>query len=122
MVNGKSNNRLSHSLLLCGATAGLVAGYFLGAAQHSALAGPPEPSNGGGSARSPAEAPGSPSAALDPALQRAQLTTEMRSLRAEVASLRETLTSGRVKVEVTNLDDLGIEQALRNAVKTAGKP
>ncbi len=120
MVNVTTHGRVSgfsRTVLICGAAVGLTAGYFLGAAQRQAQAGPPEPSNGGGSARSPAEPAGSPSAALDPALQRAQLSTEMRALRAEVASLRETLTSGRMRVEVTNLRDLGIEEALRAASK-----
>ncbi|MSR40282.1 MAG: hypothetical protein EXS10_00040 [Phycisphaerales bacterium] len=100
----------------------MSAGYFLGASQREANAGPPEPSNGGGSSRSSTEPPGSATAALDPALQRAQLSNEMRALRAEVAALRDTMTSGRMKVEVTNLKDLGIEEALQAALRTTSKP
>ncbi len=122
MVNNATRTRLTRTLILCGAITGLAAGYFIGATQREADAGPPEPSNGGGSTRSSAEAPGSPSAALDPALQRVELAGEMRALRAEVASLRDTLTSGKTKVQVTNLKELDIGKAVQAAMQSSRTP
>jgi hypothetical protein len=55
---------------------------------------------------------------FDAAQQRADMNAELRALRDEVASLRTMLSSGSVRVEIANIDDLKIDYAkLREALR-----
>ena len=88
-----------------------------GAWTQAASAEPPRPSalnlQRGGS-------PGYPAELLDAGAQRITMIAELKAMRSEVADLRAMLSSGRVKVEVSNLDDVRLEidyAKLRDAMR-----
>lgn len=61
-----------------------------------------------------------PGQALDSGYQRAEMVSELRALRQEVAELRAALSSGGVRAEVTNLGDAKFEidyAKLRDAMR-----
>jgi hypothetical protein len=87
--------------------AGFAAGSLrAGAWTSEATAEPPRPSalnmQRGGVAGDPAEL-------LDAGAQRLAIVAELKALRAEVGDLRTMLSTGRAKVEVANLDAIGLE-------------
>lgn len=88
-----------------------------GAWSRGAFAEPPRPSalnlQRGGSAGDPAEL-------LDAGAQRLSMIAELKALRSEVSDLRAMLSSGRVKVEVSNLGEARLEidyDRLREAMR-----
>jgi hypothetical protein len=55
--------------------------------------------------------------ALDSGVQREQLIAEIRQLRFEVASIKDLIKSGQIRMEVSNLGDLKRETLKREELK-----
>ncbi len=56
--------------------------------------------------------------ALDSGNQRAEMVSELRALRGDVAELKAIISGGRMRTEVTNLSELRIDYAkLRDAAR-----
>jgi hypothetical protein len=105
----------------CGA---LLASIAIAFGVDRAEAGPPAPSalsiqqNAGGSGSSVENA-------LDAGKQRLDLVNEIRALRTEVAELKSLLTSGRVRTNIGNFQDMPLDKIrleidyarLREAIK-----
>jgi hypothetical protein len=103
--------------LLLVASGFAVGSMWDGAWTQAAFAEPPRPSalnlQRGGS-------PGDPAELLDAGAQRIAMIAELKAMRSEVADLRAMLSSGRVKVEVSNLGDAKLEidyARLRDAMR-----
>lgn len=100
----------------------VAAGFAVGSMKdgswtRGAFAEPPRPSalnlQRGGS-------PGDPAELLDAGAQRIAMIAELKAMRSEVADLRALLSSGRAKVEVSNLDGVKLEidyARLRDAMR-----
>lgn len=89
---------------ILGATAWIAFSQGGGLAAHADAA-PPPSSRNIETARA-AEQTQQQGAAIDPAQQRVDMTNELRALRTEVSELKAMLSSGRVKTEITNLDEI----------------